>query len=48
LSDWELVAKVHGEKFKDIMPTNTLVQIHGLIGDDYLVEIEAEAVIEKK
>ena len=47
LSDWELIAKIHGERFKNIMPTNTLVQVAGLIGDDYLVEIEAEAVIEK-
>ena len=47
LSDWELVAKAHGERFKNIMPSNTLVQA-GLIGDDYLVEIEAEAVITKK
>jgi enamine deaminase RidA (YjgF/YER057c/UK114 family) len=29
------------------MPANTLVQA-GLIGEDYLVEIEAEAVIVKK
>ena len=45
LSDWKLIAKIHGERFKNIMPTNTLVQVAGLIGDDYLVEIEAEAVI---
>ena len=47
LSDWKLIAKIHGERFKNIMPTNTLVQVAGLIGDDYLVEIEAEAVVEK-
>jgi enamine deaminase RidA (YjgF/YER057c/UK114 family) len=29
------------------MPANTLVQA-GLIGEDYLVEIEAEAVFVKK
>ena len=48
ISDWELVAKIHGERFKDIMPTNTLVQVASLIGSNYLVEIEAEAIIDKK
>ncbi|HEX2480583.1 MAG TPA: RidA family protein [Methylomirabilota bacterium] len=44
LDDWEGVARVHGERFGDIRPANTLVQA-GLVGDPYLVEIEAEAVI---
>lgn len=44
LEDWEAVARVHGERFKAIRPANTLVQA-GLVGDPYLVEIEAEAVI---
>jgi aryl-alcohol dehydrogenase-like predicted oxidoreductase/enamine deaminase RidA (YjgF/YER057c/UK114 family) len=42
MSDWELVARVHGERFADIRPANTLVQA-GLVGDGYLVEMEAEA-----
>jgi enamine deaminase RidA (YjgF/YER057c/UK114 family) len=42
--DWEAVARVHGERFGAIRPANTLVQA-GLVGDPYLVEIEAEAVI---
>ena len=37
------MARVHGERFRDIRPANTLVQA-GLIGDEYLVEMEAEAV----
>jgi len=45
INDWEPVARAHGERFKNINPSNTLVQ-SGLIGDDYLVEIEAEAEIE--
>jgi enamine deaminase RidA (YjgF/YER057c/UK114 family) len=45
INDWEPVARAHGVRFKDINPSNTLVQ-SGLIGDDYLVEIEAEAEIE--
>jgi enamine deaminase RidA (YjgF/YER057c/UK114 family) len=44
LEDWESVARVHGERFGAIRPANTLVQA-GLVGEPYLVEIEAEAVI---
>ena len=43
LSDWEPVARVHGERFGHIQPTNTLVQAK-LVGDDLLVEVEADAV----
>jgi aryl-alcohol dehydrogenase-like predicted oxidoreductase/enamine deaminase RidA (YjgF/YER057c/UK114 family) len=44
LTDWESVARVHGERFGEIRPVNTLVQA-GLVGDDYLVEMEADAEI---
>jgi enamine deaminase RidA (YjgF/YER057c/UK114 family) len=44
ISDWEAVAQVHGERFGSIRPANTLVEAR-LVGDEYLVEIEAEAVI---
>ena len=40
--DWEQVARAHGERFATIQPANTLV-IAELIGDEYLVEMEAEA-----
>ena len=42
LDDWEPVARVHGQRFANILPANTLVQAE-LVGNDYLVEIEAEA-----
>lgn len=41
---WEAVARVHGEVFGNIRPANTLVQAQ-LVGDQYLVEIEADALI---
>ena len=44
IDDWEAVARVHGSRFAGIRPANTLVQAL-LVGDEYLVEIEAEAVI---
>lgn len=39
---WEAVSRAHGERFARIQPANTLVEAR-LIGDEYLVEIEAEA-----
>ncbi|MFK7847211.1 MAG: aldo/keto reductase, partial [Rhodothermales bacterium] len=44
ISQWEAVARAHGERFKGINPANTLVEAR-LVGDGYLVEIEAEAVL---
>lgn len=45
ISRWEDVTRAHGEIFSDIRPANTLVEISGLIGDGYLVEMEADAII---
>ena len=46
VDDWERVAREHGRVFADIRPVNTLVAVAALIGSEYLVEIEAEAVID--
>jgi aryl-alcohol dehydrogenase-like predicted oxidoreductase/enamine deaminase RidA (YjgF/YER057c/UK114 family) len=41
--DWEPVSRIHGRYFGEIRPANTLIEAR-LVGD-YLVEIEAEAII---
>jgi aryl-alcohol dehydrogenase-like predicted oxidoreductase/enamine deaminase RidA (YjgF/YER057c/UK114 family) len=45
--DWEPVSRAHGRRFGEVRPANTLLQVGRLIGD-YLVEIEAEAVVENR
>ena len=46
VDDWEPVSRAHGRRFGHIQPANTLVQA-GLIGDAYLVEIDAEATTDR-
>lgn len=45
ISQWKKAAKAHGEYFSDIRPASTFVEVKGLIKKDWLVEIEAEAVV---
>ena len=46
IEDWEAAAAAHGEVFRDIRPANTIMQVSRFIDPDWLVEIEADAVIE--
>jgi enamine deaminase RidA (YjgF/YER057c/UK114 family) len=46
IEDWPAVAAVHGEFFRDIRPANTIMQVSRFIDPGWLVEIEADAIVD--
>jgi enamine deaminase RidA (YjgF/YER057c/UK114 family) len=46
ISKWSEVAKAHSEVFENIKPASTMIEVSNFISTDYLVEIEATAIIE--
>ena len=47
IEDWQAVTRVHSEFFRDIRPANTVMQVSRFIDPEWLVEIEADAVVEE-
>ncbi|WP_052888492.1 RidA family protein [Thermogemmatispora carboxidivorans] len=43
--DWEQVGRVHGEFFGAARPASTMVQVARLLDPQWLVEIEADALL---
>lgn len=48
ISKWNEIAKAHQEVFGNINPATSMVEVSRLISPEYLVEIEATAIIDKK
>ena len=44
-ASWQQAADVHREVLGAVGPANTMLYVAGLIGDGFLVEIEAQAVV---
>ncbi|GAA3431448.1 RidA family protein [Kutzneria kofuensis] len=45
IARWEDAARAHGERFHDVRPACTFVQVSGFIDPAWLVEIEIDAVV---
>ncbi|UCE62085.1 MAG: RidA family protein [Phycisphaerales bacterium] len=46
IDDWEAVARVHGEFFRDIRPANTIMEVSRFVDPEWLVEFEADAILD--
>jgi len=46
VSRWEEAARAHGEFFSEVRPASTFVGTSALIGSDWMVEIEADGVVD--
>ena len=44
--DWEEAGRAHGEVFSDIRPTNAIIVVRGFVDPRWVVEIEADAVVD--
>lgn len=42
---WEEYGKAHGEYFRTIKPCTSMIEVKGLIDPEYLIEIEATAIL---
>lgn len=44
-ADWKAASAAHAELFDGVDPASTMLHVHALVGDDFLVEVEVDAVV---
>ena len=44
-ADWRAAAATHADVFGDVNPANTMLFVHALIGEGFLVEVEVDAIV---
>lgn len=44
-ADWEAASRAHRRVMGEVAPANSMLYVHGLIGDGFLVEVEVEAEV---
>ena len=47
-ADWRAASAAHAEVLGTVKPANTVVFVHGLVGNDFLVEVEVDAVVQRR
>ncbi|OGU60608.1 MAG: hypothetical protein A2V66_15305 [Ignavibacteria bacterium RBG_13_36_8] len=45
INDWDKVAKVHAEYFRDIKPATIVFEVSSFVNPEWLVEIECDAYV---
>jgi enamine deaminase RidA (YjgF/YER057c/UK114 family) len=43
-ADWEAASRAHADLLGSIAPANSMYFVHALIGDEFLVEVEIDAI----